>query len=39
VVQGAHAAAEIRDWTERLSARADDLAERVSTFFTEVRAA
>ncbi len=39
VNQGTQAAAEITNWTERLSTRADDLAEKVSTFFTDVRAA
>jgi methyl-accepting chemotaxis protein len=39
VMRGASAVGDIATWTERLSARADDLETKVATFFTRVRAA
>jgi methyl-accepting chemotaxis protein len=39
VTRGVAAAGDIATWTERLSARADDLETKVATFFTRVRAA
>ena len=37
--RSAAAAGEIAQWSERLSARADDLESQLSTFFNRVRAA
>jgi methyl-accepting chemotaxis protein len=39
VMRGAAAVGDIATWTERLSARANDLESKVATFFTRVRAA
>jgi methyl-accepting chemotaxis protein len=39
VIDGATAAANVLNWSERLSERADELGERVKKFFTQVRAA